>query len=83
MVSGGVAPPNDPLEACQYSAAELRAIVEEATRWGTYVLAHAYSAEAISHAVSCGVRSIEHANLIDADAARLVAYAYNVSYVKR
>ncbi len=73
MVSGGVASPNDPLESCQYSAEELTAIVEEARRWGTYVLAHAYTAQAITHAISCGVRSIEHANLIDAPAARLVA----------
>jgi imidazolonepropionase-like amidohydrolase len=73
MVSGGVASPNDPLESCQYSAEELTAIVEEAGRWGTYVLAHAYTPQAITHAISCGVRSIEHANLIDVPAARLVA----------
>jgi len=73
MVSGGVASPNDPLESCQYSAEELTAICEEAARWGTYVLAHAYTAEAISHAALCGVRSIEHANLIDATAASLLA----------
>jgi imidazolonepropionase-like amidohydrolase len=73
MVSGGVASPNDPLESCQYSAEELTAICEEAARWGTYVLAHAYTAEAISHAAMCGVRSIEHANLIDATAASLLA----------
>lgn len=72
MVSGGVASPNDPLESCQYSAEELTAICAEAARWGTYVMAHAYTAEAISHAALCGVRSIEHANLIDAEAARLL-----------
>ncbi len=73
MVSGGVASPNDPLQSCQYSAAELTAVVEEAARWGTYVLAHAYTPQAITHAVACGVRSIEHANLIDAAAAQQVA----------
>lgn len=73
MVSGGVSSPNDPLESCQYSAEELRAIVGEASRWGTYVLAHAYTPHAISHAVHCGVRTIEHANLIDAEAAILCA----------
>ncbi len=36
------------------------------------MLAHAYTAEAISHAASCGVYSIEYANVIDADAARLI-----------
>ncbi len=73
MVSGGVVSPNDPLEACQYSSEEIRAIVDEAEAAGTYVLAHAYTAEAITHAVKAGVRSLEHANLIDAEAARLVA----------
>ena len=73
MVSGGVASPNDPLENCQYSAEELRAIVDEAETWKTYVMAHAYTPAAIMHAVSNGIRSIEHANLIDAEAAALVA----------
>ncbi len=72
MVSGGVSSPYDPLEGCQYSMEELEAIVDEATRWGTYVLAHAYSAEAITRALRAGVRSIEHGNLIDEDAAKLV-----------
>ena len=44
--------------------------MEEATRWGTYVCAHAYSAEAIERAVRAGVRTIEHGNLIDAPTAR-------------
>ena len=75
MVSGGVSSPFDPLECRQYSEAELRAAVEEAGVRNTYVLAHAYGADAIAHAVNCGVRSIEHANLIDAEAAALVAQA--------
>lgn len=72
MVSGGVASQHDPINARGFSGEELRAIVEEAQAWNTYVMAHAYTAEAIVHAVSNGVRSIEHANLIDAPAARLV-----------
>ena len=73
MVSGGVSSPHDPLEGCQFSTAEMEAAVDEATRAGTYVLAHAYSAEAITRALSAGVRSIEHANLIDVPAANLAA----------
>jgi imidazolonepropionase-like amidohydrolase len=49
----------------QYSEEEVRAIVEEAQAWHTYVLAHAYSPEAIRRSIDCGVRSIEHGNLID------------------
>ena len=45
MVSGGVASQADPLESLQYRMDEIEAAVEEATRWGTYVCAHAYSRE--------------------------------------
>jgi imidazolonepropionase-like amidohydrolase len=47
--------------------------VEEATRWGSYVCAHAYSAKAIERAVRGGVRTIEHGNLVDTPTARLMA----------
>ncbi|TKC78231.1 amidohydrolase family protein [Trinickia terrae] len=73
MASGGVSSPTDPVGAWGYSEDEIRAIVEEARARGTYVLAHAYTAEAIARAVRCGVRTIEHANLIDDATARLVA----------
>ncbi|MGH7160926.1 MAG: amidohydrolase family protein, partial [Acetobacteraceae bacterium] len=73
MVSGGVASQADPLESVQYRMDEIEAAVEEATRFGTYVLAHAYTAEAIGRAVRGGVRTIEHGNLIDAPTARLMA----------
>lgn len=73
MVSGGVASQADPLESLQYRIDEIEAAVDEATRWGTYVCAHAYSAKAIERAVRAGVRTIEHGNLIDAPTAQLMA----------
>src|SRR5580698_3885869 len=73
MASGGVASPTDPVGAFGYSEDEIRAIVAEAQGRGTYVLAHAYTAAAIARAVRCGVRTIEHGNLIDEETARLVA----------
>jgi imidazolonepropionase-like amidohydrolase len=73
MASGGVASPNDPVWTLQYSEEEVRAIVEEAAAWRTYVMAHAYTAEAIHRSISFGVRSIEHGNLIDAATARHAA----------
>jgi imidazolonepropionase-like amidohydrolase len=73
FVSGGVASPWDPLESLQYSPAEIAAAVEEAHNFGRYVLAHAYTPEAITRAVTAGVRTIEHGNLIDDAAARLMA----------
>jgi imidazolonepropionase-like amidohydrolase len=73
MASGGVASPTDPIAFFGYSEEELRAIVAEARAAQTYVLAHAYTAAAIRRAVECGVRTIEHGNLVDADTARLMA----------
>lgn len=73
MCSGGVASPTDPVAAFGYSLDEMRAIVDEARARQTYVLAHAYTAEAIARAVQCGVRSIEHGNLVDEATARLMA----------
>ena len=73
MASGGVTSVNDPIDSVQFSPEELSAITEEAARWGKYVMAHVYSPEAIAHAVNCGVRSLEHCNLIDGATADLVA----------
>ncbi|GAA4918890.1 metal-dependent hydrolase family protein [Nesterenkonia rhizosphaerae] len=73
MASGGVASPTDPLRIPQYSSDEIKVAVEEATRRGSYVAAHAYTADAVIHAVSNGVRTVEHGNLIDQGAAELMA----------
>jgi imidazolonepropionase-like amidohydrolase len=73
MASGGVASPTDPVGAWGYSEDEIRAIVAEARGRQTYVLAHAYTPDAIARAVRCGVRTIEHGNLIDDATARVVA----------
>ena len=72
MASGGVASPTDPVGSFGFSEDELIAIVDEASARETYVLAHAYTAPAIDRAVRCGVRTIEHANLIDDNAAALM-----------
>jgi imidazolonepropionase-like amidohydrolase len=73
MTSGGVMSLADPIRIPQYSAEEIRAVTDEAGRRGSYVAAHAYSAEAIRHSVENGVRSIEHGNLMDAETAALMA----------
>ena len=73
MASGGVASPTDPIGAWGYSDDEISAIVAEANGRQTYVMAHAYTAEAIARAVNLGVRTIEHGNLIDESTAQLMA----------
>jgi imidazolonepropionase-like amidohydrolase len=73
MGSGGVASPTDPLDRCQYSDEEIRAAVEEADRAGCYVAAHCHPKEAVRRAAALGVKSIEHATLIDQPTADYVA----------
>jgi imidazolonepropionase-like amidohydrolase len=73
MMSGGVASPYDPLDSLQFTPGEASAAVEEAEAFGRYVCAHAYTAEAITRAAHAGVRTIEHGNLIDDAAAKLMA----------
>jgi len=73
FASGGVGSPADPIHFLQYSREEMLAAVEEAGHAGTYVLAHAYTAEAIYRAVDAGIRTIEHGNFLDNKAADLMA----------
>ena len=73
MMSGGVASPYDPLDSLQFSDGEIAAAVEEASAFGRYVCAHAYTPAAITRAAHAGVRTIEHGNLIDARSAKLMA----------
>ncbi len=75
MASGGIASPNDPVHFLGFSESEIRAAVEEAGNAGTYVMAHAYTPEAIIRAVRCGVRTIEHGSLLNDTAARAMASA--------
>ncbi|MCK1655605.1 amidohydrolase family protein [Bradyrhizobium sp. 149] len=70
---GGVASPFSPLDVTTFSEAELRAAVEAATDWGTYVATHAYTPNAIRRSIAAGVKVIEHGHLMDEPTARLIA----------
>ncbi len=65
MVSGGVASPTDRIDSLQFSEEEVRAAVEEADNANLYVMVHAYTARAVNRSLRCGVRSVEHGNLLD------------------
>jgi imidazolonepropionase-like amidohydrolase len=66
-VGGGISSYGDPLDVIQFTDDEIRAAVDAASHWGTYVAAHVYNSNGARRAVDLGVRSIEHANLIDLD----------------
>jgi imidazolonepropionase-like amidohydrolase len=73
MAGGGVASSYDPLDVTQYTGAELRAAVDAAENWGTYVMVHAYTPRAVRLAIDAGVKCIEHGNLLDDQTAELMA----------
>ena len=72
MAGGGVATVYDPLDGLQFTPEEIRAIVVEAEKVGSYAMAHIYTPDAITIALEAGVRSIDHGMLIDDKAMRLL-----------
>lgn len=73
MAGGGVTSLYDPLTSIQFTDAELRAGVDAASDWGTYVMVHVYSAAGIQRALRAGARSIEHGQLADEETVRMIA----------
>lgn len=72
LAGGGVASLYDPLDSIQFSARELRAGVEAAADWNTYVMAHVYTPKGIRRAIKSGVKSIEHGQLADEESVRMM-----------
>lgn len=75
LAGGGIVSESDPIDHLQYSMDELKAIVDEVTRAHTYAFAHAYTGDAIERCLEAGMRTIEHANLIDERRAKMMAEA--------
>ncbi|WP_161814821.1 metal-dependent hydrolase family protein [Steroidobacter agaridevorans] len=70
---GGVSSPHSPLDVSTFTLPELRAAVEAAENWGTYVAVHAYTSRAVRTALDAGVKCIEHGHLVDEATAKLMA----------
>jgi imidazolonepropionase-like amidohydrolase len=64
MAGGGVASEFDPLHMTQFSPEEMKAAVDTAADYGTYVMAHAYHDNSVNRAIDAGVRVIEHNFLV-------------------
>lgn len=73
MAGGGVASVYDPLDSTQFTERELRAAVEAAEDWGTYVMVHVYTPRGIQRALRSGAKSIEHGHLADEESVRMMA----------
>ncbi|TQS33267.1 hypothetical protein Golomagni_06395 [Golovinomyces magnicellulatus] len=72
MGGGGVSSPNDRIEHLQFTDEEIQAITAVARNCGTYTTCHAYTPQAIRHAIKNGVKGIEHGNLLDEETAQLM-----------
>jgi imidazolonepropionase-like amidohydrolase len=70
---GGVSSPFSPIDVVTFTEPELRAAVEAAQNWGTYVTVHAFTSEAIRQSIAAGVKCIEHGFLMDEATAKLIA----------
>jgi len=70
---GGVSSPFSPVDVSTFIDAELRAAVEAAENWGTYVAAHAFTSAAIRRSIAAGVKCIEHGFMMDEETAKLIA----------
>ncbi len=73
MAGGGISSAFDPLDVTQYTVEEIRAAVEAAENWGTYVTVHAYTPRAVRQAIEAGVKCIEHGQLLDEPTVKLMA----------
>jgi imidazolonepropionase-like amidohydrolase len=73
MAGGGVNSANNPIQSVQFTEPEIRAAVEAAENWGTYVTVHAYTPRAIRQAIAAGVKCIDHGQLVDEPTVKLMA----------
>jgi len=72
MAGGGTSSQYDPVDVTQYTLDEMKAAVEAAEDWGTYVTVHAYTPRAVRRAIEAGVRVVEHGQMLDASTLALM-----------
>lgn len=70
---GGASSALDPLDVTQYTLDEMKAAVEAADDWNTYVTVHAYTPKSARRAIDAGVKCIEHGQLLDEPTLQLMA----------
>ncbi len=63
-IGGGASSQADPIHTTQYTVEEIRAAVQAASDWGTYVMVHAYHDESVRRALEAGVIGIDHGTLM-------------------
>lgn len=71
--TGGILSEFDPIDSLQFTSDEIKAAVEAASDWGTYVTVHNYSPEGARRAIDAGVKVIDHGQLLDEATIKLIA----------
>ncbi len=72
MAGGGASSNFDPLDTLQFTSEEMKAAVDAASDYGTYVAAHIHTSDAMRRAAEAGVMSFEHATIMDDDIAEII-----------
>ncbi len=72
MAGGGCASQYDPIQTIQFTLEEMKAAVQAAADYGTYVMAHLYTNESMQRAAEAGVKSFEHGQRLDEETARII-----------
>ncbi|THD69616.1 amidohydrolase family protein [Robertkochia marina] len=70
---GGVSSTFDPVDVSQYTYEELKAAVDVAKTWNTYVMVHVFTDAGAQSALKAGVMSIEHGNLMTDETFKMMA----------
>jgi len=73
MAGGGGASAYDPIDTSQFTEDEMRAAVEAAADWGTYVTAHLFTSEAARRGMKAGLRCLDHAFFVDEKTIKMAA----------
>ncbi|CAH6876379.1 Amidohydrolase [Vibrio chagasii] len=72
MAGGGASSTFDPLDTLQFTSDEMKAAVQAASDYGTYVAAHIHTSDAMRRAAEAGVMSFEHATIMDDEIAEII-----------
>ena len=73
MGSGGVGSVYDPIDSIQYTPEEMKAAVQAASDWGTYVASHLHNGPSIVRALEAGVMSVDHGFMMNEEGAIMMA----------
>jgi imidazolonepropionase-like amidohydrolase len=72
MAGGGIASDFDPIHSVQFTSEELKAAVQAAADWDTYVAVHIYESKGAIRALNAGVKCLDHGHLINEETVKLI-----------